>query len=372
MQGRKIILTVLTGLFITTSAFCQTEVLKSVVNNLAFYKKKSDLKYLASAKKSVDSLVKTQADSLDLEKSVYRAVVNSSILYIDSLNKLNQPAPFFSQTTELVNKLSTNHKIYKFQVEIDYSKHCLANVYIRKAFVYMNNSDFINALQLFQNAQKYAPSFKPLNAYIAYSNNKLGNLHTAAKYYSLLITNDSTKTEYVEAASNIYKSMGDTVTALEILKKGRKLLPNDRSLLLDEANIYNNKKDYKSLSSLLGGLLDINANNADIAFVAANCYDHLNQYDKAESLYLRAIELNSSAFDPIFNLGLLYFKQSEIKHDKDDAANIARAVQWLEKANEISPNDTKCLHVLQLVYTQTGNQNQINKVNNKLKQLTNQ
>ncbi len=128
---------------------------------------------------------------------------------------------------------------------------------------------------------------------------------------------------------------------LKYLKKGRKLLPDDKSLLLDEANIYNNRKDYRSLSALLGSLLDINANNADIAFVAANCYDHLNQYNKAESLYLQAIELNSSAFDPIFNLGLLYFKQSQIKQTKDNVPNITRAVQWLEKANEISPNDIK-------------------------------
>jgi len=372
MHGRKVILPVLTGLFIATSAFCQTEVLKSVVNNLAFYKQKNDLKYLANAKRSVDSLIKTHADSVDVGKNVYRAVVNSSILYIDSLNKLHQPDAFFSQTSELVDKLSANHKIYKYQVEIDYSKHCLANVYIRKAFAYMNNSDFINALQLFQKAKNYAPAFAPVNAYIAYSNYKLGNLHTAAKYYTLLVTNDSTKVEYVEAASNIYKSLGDTVTALEILKKGRRLLPGDKSLLLDEANIYNNKKDYKSLSTLLNGLLDINTNNADIAFVAANCYDHLNQYDKAESLYLRAIELNGSAFDPVFNLGLLYFKQSEIKGEKSDSPNIARAAQWLEKANEISPANTKCLQMLQVIYAQTGNINQINKVNNKLKELTNQ
>jgi tetratricopeptide (TPR) repeat protein len=372
MQGRKIKLSVLIVLFTASAAFCQTEVLKSVVNNLAFYKQKKDMKYLSNAKKSVDSLITTHADSLDIEKIVYRAVVNSSILYIDSLNKLKQPENFFSLTTQLVDNLSANRKSYRYQSEIDYAKRCLANVYIRKAFAYMYNSDFINALHLFQNAQKYAPSFGQLKVYIAYSNSKLGNLQAAAKYYTDLINNDNTKAEYVEAASNTYKSLGDTATALDIIKKGRKILPNDKSLLLDEANIYNNRKDYHSLAPLLPTLLDINANNADIAFVAANCYDHLNQYDKAESLYLRSIELNSSAYDPIFNLGLLYFKQSQTQREKDSAQNEARSAQWLEKANEISPNDTNCLEVLQMVYTQTGNQNQLNKINNKLKELTNQ
>ncbi len=372
MQGRKIILPLLILLFTASAAFCQTEVLKSVVNNLAFYKQKKDLKYLTSAKKSVDSLFTNHADSLDVEKNVYRAVVYSSILYIDSLNKLKQPDIFFSKTTGLVDNLITNRKIYRYQTEMDYVKRCLTNVYIRKAFGYVATSDFITALELFTDAQKYAPDYKQLTAYIAYSNNKLGNLQVAAKYYTNLINGEDTKVEYVEAASNIYKSLGDTATALDMIKKGRKLLPNDKSLLLDEANIYNNSKNYQQLAPLLPALLDINTNSADIAFVAANCYDHLNQYNKAESLYLRSIELNSSAYDPVFNLGLLYFKQSQVKQEKDNIQNANRAAQWLEKANEIAPNDIKCLKVLQLVYAETGNQNQTEKINNKLKQLTNQ
>jgi tetratricopeptide (TPR) repeat protein len=371
MQSRKIIIPVLVLLFTTSAAFSQKEALKSVVNNLAFYKQKKDLKYLASAKKSVDSLFTTHQDSLDVEKLVYRAIVNTSILYIDTLNKLNQSDKFFQQTTDLVDKLIANGKIYRYPEEMDYVRRCLTNVYVRKAFVYVRTSDFINAVQLFEEAQKYSPDYKQLNAYIAYSNNKLGNLQIAAKYYTDLINTDSVKAEYVESASNIYKSIGDTVTALEIIKKGRRLLPDNKSLLLDEANIYNNRKDYRSLGPLLPGLLDFNNNSADIAFVAANCYDHLNQYDKAESLYLRSIELNGSTFDPVFNLGLLYFKQSLLKRQKDAEQNAALAAQWLEKANEISPNDSKCLEVLKLVYAQSGNQNQLNKINNKLKQLTN-
>src|SRR5471030_2124807 len=106
MPGRIFILSVLIILFTAPSAFCQSEVLKSVVNNLAYYKQKKDLKYLAQAKKSVDSVITTRADSSNLEKMVYRALVNSSILYIDSLNKLNQPVTFFGKTVELVDRLS--------------------------------------------------------------------------------------------------------------------------------------------------------------------------------------------------------------------------------------------------------------------------
>ena len=371
MQGRKILLQLLIMLFIAPSAFCQSEVLKGVINNLAFYKQKKDLKYLSSAKTTVDSLIKTAPDSLELERNVYKAIVYSSILYIDSLNKTKQPGTMLQQTADLIDRLQANRKSYKFQQELDYSKRCLANVYVRKAFLALNSSDFLIALQLFESAKKYAPDFKPLAAYIAFSNNKLGNSHAAAKYYENLVGGDSTKAEYAEAAAGIYKSFGDTVTALNVIVRARKVLPHGKSLLLDEANIYTNRKDYHALEDLLPVLLDINPNNADIAFVAANCYDHLNQYDKAESLYLRAIELNSSAYDPIFNLGLLYFKQSKLPKDKDKTQDELRAAQWLERANEVSPNEVNCLLVLKSVYEQEGNQSQINKVNNKIKQLTN-
>jgi tetratricopeptide (TPR) repeat protein len=371
MLNRKITLPVLILLFTTSFAFCQSEVFKPVVNNLALYKQKKDLKYLSAAKKSIDSLFTTHADSLDIQKNVYRALVNSTILYIDSLNKLKQPATLFPQTVELIDKISANKKVSSYQDQMDYIKRCMANVYIRKGFLYMNTSDFVNAEQSFLKAQKYVPSFKKLNFYIAYSNNKLGNLQDAAKYYNNLIDADTAKVEFIEAAANIYTSIGDTAKALDAIQKGRKRFPDDKLLLLNEANIYNNQKDYSLLAPLLQPLLSSYPNNASVSFVAANCYDNLNQYKSAENCYLKAIDLNSSAYEPVYNLGLLYFKEGLIS-PADRASDTRMAAVFLEKANEIMPNDEKTLKVLQLIYTQTQNKNQLIKVNNKLKQLTNQ
>ena len=312
MQYSRKVGILIVGLFITSCAFAQTEALKAVVNNLAFYKQKGDLSYLANAKKSADSLIVTRKDSTDLEKNIYRLIVNASILNTDTLNKLKQPEPFLDQTADLLNKLSAKQKAYKYQPELDYAKRCLTDAYIRKGFAAVNNNDFAKAAVAFQKAKTYAPSFKVVNNYIAYANHLQGNLQEAAKNYSTLISTDSTRVDYLATASSLYKSLGDTAKALQILKRGRKLFPGDKQLLLDEANIYNNKKDYRSLEPLLIPLVDNDPNNADIIFVAANCYDHLNQYDKAESLYLRAIELNGTAYEPVFNLGLLYFKKKRV------------------------------------------------------------
>src|ERR1700761_8192999 len=234
MTGRKFTLLVFAVLFTIGNAFGQSESLKTVVNNLAFYRQKKDLKYLNSAKSTVDSVIKASGDTTNLENNVYKAVVYSSIVYIDSLNKLKQPANFVEQTAAFVDRLEQNGKIYRFDVDMTDVKNCLANVYKRKAFVFVNRSDYANALPLFLRARGYAPWYKQLDAYIAYTNHKLGNLRDALKFYTNLV-GDSTRAEYVETASEIYKTFGDTTAALDLVKKGRKALPNDKSLLLDEA-----------------------------------------------------------------------------------------------------------------------------------------
>jgi tetratricopeptide (TPR) repeat protein len=278
----------------------------------------------------------------------------------------------FGKTVDLVDKLSRQRKIFRYEEEMNYAKQCLANVYIRKAYGFLGKANYTNALQLFQNAQNYAPGYKPIIGYIAYCDYKLGHLNSAAQLYSQLIDDKTVSAEYVETASNIYKALGDTTTALSIVQKGRKLLPLDKSLLLDEANILTNRRDYQSLYRLLPSLLDTYTNNPDVQFVAANCYDHLNQFDKAVTLYLKAIDMNSSAYEPVFNLGLLLLKKSEINRQGANDQDLLQAGNWLEKANEISPNDVKCLRTLQMVYVKTGNLDQINKINNKLNQLNNQ
>ncbi len=319
ISGRKIVILTLFVLFTAPVAFAQSEALKVVVNNLAYYRQKGELKYLSNAKKSVDSLIKTKSDSSNLSKNLYKAIVYSSIAYLDSTNQLNQPADLFPKTVALVDRLAENKRIYKHQNELNFAKRCLANVFIRNGFQQIRDLDMNNAVNSFVSAKSYAPDFPQINAYIAYANTRAGRLNEAVKYYDELIQSDSVKLEYVIAATNIYKTLGDTTKAIETLKRGRKLLPNDRSLLLNEANIYNDQRNYRALEPLLKDLLDSYNSDAEVIFTAANCYDHLGQYDRAESLYLRAIDLNNAAYDPVFNLGLIYLKRSASLKKKEDA-----------------------------------------------------
>lgn len=365
------LLGVILGCFITSFAYSQSEVLKDVVNNLAYFNEQKDLKYLAEAKKAVDKSIQTRSDSSNLTKNVYKTVVYASIAYQDSLNTLKLPANFQESVNDLITKVSTNSKKFKFDTEIAYAKRCLSNSYIRSAFVELKKYDFAAGLALFKKAQVLTPNVPALNVYMAYTYEKLGKLRDAVKYYDDLIKSDI-KLEYVQTAVNLYKTLGDTTQALNMIKKGREVYPKNKTLLFEEANIYNNKKDYVALRKLLNELVTAEPNDADIMFLTASCYDYLNEYEEAESFYLKAIEINGNNYDPIYNLGILYLKMAELnKGSGGTEENLNRSKQWLEKAHEIAPNDINGLKVLKVLYAETGNNDQLDKVNNQLKQLTN-
>lgn len=369
MYIRKLILLITCICFTSFIAEAQSEAMKDVINNLALYHTKNDLKYLGDAQKAINTQIKTHADSADLGKLVYKSLVYATIVYVDSLNKLNQPDTLLRQTSRLTDRLLANRKIYKYATQMNYTRACLANVYQRKAFDFYNKNNYRLAIINFNVAKKYVPAAKEIDVYLANIYYKLGNYRTAVVYYDTILTYKKPKLENIQSAANIYRILGDTTRSLQIVKKGLDDYPNDKYLLFEEANIYNNKKDYVMLKPLLNDLIAAAPDDEHVVFMAAVCYDHLNDYDKAESFYQKAIEINSTDYDPIFNLGLLYLKKA-VKTKPDYQANINQSKLWLEKAYEISPNSTACLKALQMLYLQANNQAQLDKINDKLKQLT--
>jgi len=370
---KKIVLLISCICFTSFIAKAQSEAMKDVINNLALFHKKNDLKYLGDAKKAVDATIKTHADSADMGKLVYKAMVYSTVLYTDSLNKLNFPDTMLLQTTKLVNRLLANRKIYRFNLEMNYSKGCIANVYQRKAFDFYSKNNYRQAIYNFNIAKKYVPAAKDVNAYLAGIYYKLGNYRTAAVYYDTVLMSKNPRLEHIQTASNIYRTLGDTTRSLQIIQKGLEAFPEDKYLLFEQANIYNSQKNYTALKPILNSLVELASNDPNVLFMAANCCDHLNELDRAEVYYQKVIELNNNAdYDPIFNLGLLYLKKaSQVKKTEEYQANISQSKNWLEKAYEMAPNSETCLKALQMLYLQSGDQGQLDRVNNKLKQLTN-
>lgn len=344
--------------------------MKDVFNNLAFYNQKHDLKYLGEAKKAIDKTIQTRKDSSNLYKSVYKVVVYATIIYADSLNTLQMPGNFLATTRIYADTLFKRKKMFNYSAEVDYIKRNIANVYIRKGFNDMQRGNYPTAVNNFEQAKTVVPSADHLEIYMAYAVNRMGELKKSAAYYDDLLQNGKAGAEVILSAQKTYKILGDTAKALLAIKTGRLLYPDNKKLLFEEANVYNNKKDYRSLRGLLEGLVKAEPNNYDINFLTAVCFDELNQTDKAEVFYKKAIQLNPSNYDPIFNIGVLYMKKGAAGQDLS-AENFNLARTYLEKANDMNPNTPAFLQTLKLLYDKTGDDVQSNKISTQLNQIIN-
>lgn len=369
-MARKLLLSVLFLINATSFAFSQTEELKDVFNNLAFYHQKHELKYLGEAKKAIDKTIQTRSDSADLYKSVYKAVVYSTIVYADSLNTLNMPDNFLNTINIYTDTLSKRKKIYNYSAEINYIKRNIANVYIRKGFNDLKRDNYPSAVTNFEKAKSLSPAADNLGIYVAYAANKMGELNKSVAYFDNILESGKAGAEVILLAQKNYKILGDTAKALKVIKNGRKTYPENKQLLYEEANIYNNKKDYSALRGLIGDLIKADPDNYDTNFLVAVCYDQLNQTDKAESFYKKAIQLNQKRYDPVFNLGILYMKRGAANPGKS-TENFDLARTYLEKANDMNPNDPDFLQTLKLLYDKTGDYEKLYKTNTRLNQIIN-
>ena len=231
-MARKLLLSIVFLVKATSFAFSQSEELKDVFNNMAFYNQKHDLKYLGEAKKAIDKTIQTRKDSSNLYKSVYKAVVYSTIAYADSLNTLKMPDNFLSATNIYADTLFKRKKVYNYSAEINYIKNNLANVYIRKGFNEMQHDNYKLALGDFENAKAIVPTANHLEIYMAYAVNRLGELNKAAAYYDNILQKGKADAEVILTAEKTYKILGDTAKALKAIQTGRKVLSGKQEALV--------------------------------------------------------------------------------------------------------------------------------------------
>jgi tetratricopeptide (TPR) repeat protein len=210
-----------------------------------------------------------------------------------------------------------------------------------------------------------------------------------------------------ESLYNAELEKGDTVAAMESLKKGRQLFPDDAGLLTQETNLFLAKGKHQEALSNLKVAVEKDPKNALYYFIIGNIYDNMaNPKDKttgkelekpanfqelfsnAERNYLKAIELNPTnkeyLYDSNYNLGAMYNnyggtlaavragKGAEgLKLQKENDARAQefykKAIPYLEKALELKSDDKPTMSALRKLYLLTGNDAKAKDMGDRLK-----
>lgn len=118
----------------------------------------------------------------------------------------------------------------------------------------------------------------------------------------------SKRGEIYKNISLIYVQKGDVASAKKAVVDARKANPEDVSLIMTEADLYLQAKDYATYKTLVSEVLAKDPNNADLYYnlgvISSQSVDKQTKID-AEGYYLKAIEINPQYKNAYMNLAVL-------------------------------------------------------------------
>ncbi len=191
-------------------------------------------------------------------------------------------------------------------------------------------------------------------------------------------THEKPRTEAIPSKrGEIYKNLalilvqkGRTEDAKKAIADARKANPDDTSLLLTEANLYLDTKDFDMYKKLVGEALEKDPNNADLVFNLGVISAGAKNNADAEKYYLRAIEINPSYTNAYLNLAALKLEAEKPIIDEmnklgTSAKDMKRydvlkaqregvfkgVIPYLKKANELDPKNEDVAKTLLGVYS---------------------
>ncbi|KRD10050.1 hypothetical protein ASE21_10025 [Flavobacterium sp. Root901] len=244
----------------------------------------------------------------------------------------------------------------------------------------VNAQDFDTALPMYEELKKLNYSGKG-TLYLATNkaNNNEDNFANA-KERDLAIklgTHEKPKTEAIPSKrGEIYKNLalilvqkGKIEEAKKAIADARKTNPDDSSLILTEANLYLETKDYDQYKKLVGEALQKDPNNADLVFNLGVLSANAKNNADAEKYYLKAIEINPSYTNAYLNLAALKLDAEKpiidemnklgtsakdmkrydvLKAQREDV--FKGVIPYLKKANELDPKNEDVAKTLLGVY----------------------
>ncbi|MFE3847702.1 tetratricopeptide repeat protein [Flavobacterium sp. LB3P45] len=248
------------------------------------------------------------------------------------------------------------------------------------ASTYINAKNYDEALKLYEELKTLNYSGKG-TSYLAV--NKLSgeeDLFTTVTERDRMVklgTHEKPRTDVIPSKrGEIYKNMalilvekGKTEEAKSAIAAARVANPEDTSLILTEANLYLETKDFDTYKKLISEVLQKNPNDADLIFnLGVISYNAKNNAD-AEKYYLQAIKIKPDYVNAYLNLAILkldadkalFEEMSKLGNSEKDNKRYAvlkkqrevvftSALPYLEKASELDPKNTEVKNTLLSVY----------------------
>jgi tetratricopeptide (TPR) repeat protein len=249
------------------------------------------------------------------------------------------------------------------------------------ASTYVNAKEYDEALKLYAELKTLNYSGKGTSYFAMNKLTGQEDLYNTAKDRDLAVklgTHEKPRMEAVPSKrGEIYKNIalilvqeGKIEEAKKAIADARKTNPEDTSLILTEANLYLETKDYDTYKKLVGEALEKNPNDADLIFNLGVISANAKNPADAEKYYKRAIEVDPKYTNAYINLAALKLENEKVIIDEMNKLGTSTkdmkryevlktqredlfksTIPYLQKAVELDPTNIDVSKTLLNVYS---------------------
>jgi len=176
-------------------------------------------------------------------------------------------------------------------------------------------------------------------------------------------------------------TLKDSTNALKALQKGFEMYPDTTIILFELVNWYINTGNVEECMSYLNMAEEREATNPSIYFAKGSLFEKMGQRSDAIEQYLRSIDVDPNFYNSWYNFGAAYFNTAvelyEVANTKDELEDynkakaeadevLKKAIEPMEKASAIQPEECDPLETLKTIYYRLGMTDKYDEVSAKL------
>jgi tetratricopeptide (TPR) repeat protein len=279
----------------------------------------------------------------------------------------------------------------EFKTDINQNFRVIASNFFNQGVAEYNAKDYVKAAESFQNTFTIYKEIGVVDTLalsnVAMSYDIAEEYDKALEIYGQLIEMGYQDPIIYQSIADIYLTKkGDTATSEQYVMQGREIFPEDYQLLISETNLFLAKgENEKAVANLLKAL-ETDSENKTIWFALGTNYENTNDPEGAAEAYHKCIDIDPAYADAYYNLGAMYNNQAaEIievanelpldavaEYDAEKAkadALLQKALPYLEKSDDLNPDNLGTLQTLKQIYTILKNMEKLQEVNERIKAL---
>lgn len=266
------------------------------------------------------------------------------------------------------------------------------------------------AIKEFLTGQKHASILNEKGAYdnhlfrTALAAQKAGHSDKAGAYFEILKSKKYDNPAVYTGLAEIYTAEDKGTKALNTIKDGQTLFPDNESLMIAEINYYLKKDQLSILLEKLEAAAEKKPENVSILSSLGHVYDRMqrveaekgnftlskNYFDQSMAYFTRALDIDGMYAPALYNIGALYYNNAAVvtqelqsleadqsatgirafSAKKSEMASLLdKALPYFQRAEAVNPNDLATLDALKEIYTRKNDDAMVNEFSGRLEKV---